>query len=238
MRKIILCSCLTVFLAVLVASGCSSDTPVSSVTPLDVKILVLEDDGSQDTLYAILSYPGFVVTQGGPYYDYTGTDFSAYDLVIFLNGIEYLEVMEDSIQQALMDYVTAGGVLLTTEWLLEEGYHIILESFLPVAHDASFEYESETYTKMVDHPITANIPNTFVTNSDWCLSYMTAHPSPLSSNIQVLFEGSTSGPALVIGDLGSGHTIHWAMGLEYIGEDIWSAEVRQIFLNIAFFSVL
>ncbi|MCP4684192.1 MAG: hypothetical protein GY867_01990 [bacterium] len=235
-----LLTCLITLLTVLLINACSDDDPdpVSSTQPNPARILVLEDGGTEDSLYVVLDAAGFDVTHGGPYYDHTNTDFSAYDLVILLNGVDYGETIEDSIQQAMKDYVTAGGVLLTLEWMLEEGYYDILESFIPVEYNDDYSYASETYIKMAAHEITAAVPDSFATNDDWSLVYMAELPdaSTESTNRTVLFRGLEGGPALTIGDLGSGHTIHWAMAGEYNGSDIWSDEVKQIFVNIAEFS--
>jgi len=111
-----------------------------------------------------------------------------------------------------------------------------LESFLPVKYNDDYSYSPETYLKRTNHAITANLPDSFVTNDDWSLVYMVDHDSSLSVNRTVLFEGLEGGPALTIGDYGSGHTIHWAMAGEYEGVDIWSDEVKQIFINIGKFS--
>ena len=237
MKRTIL-ACLTMLMVALLISACGDDDPVSGTQSDPAKILVLEDNGTEDSLYVVLDAAGFDVTRGGLYYEYTSTDFSAYDLVILLNGVDYGETIEDSIQQAMKDYVMAGGVLLTTEWLLEEGYYDILESFMPVAYDDDYSYSSETYIKMATHPITASVPDTFVTNSDWSLVYMYEldNASTECTNRTILFQGLEGGPALTIGDLGTGHIIHWAMAGEYEGADIWSDEVRQIFINIARFS--
>jgi len=226
----------TMLLLVFLFNACSKD-PVSSKRD-PAKILVLEDGGTEDTLYTVLDSAGFDVTHGGLYYDYTNTDFSAYDLVILLGGVDYGETIEDTIQTALKNYVTAGGNLLTTEWTLEEGYYSILESFMPVAYDGDYSYHPETYVRMATHPITANIPDTFMTNADWALVYMTEldDASTESTNRTVLFKGLEGGPALTIGNLGTGHIIHWAMAGEYEGPDIWSDEVKQIFINIGKFS--
>jgi len=216
--------------------ACGKDSVSSNRGP--AKVLVLEDGGTEDTLYMVLEAAGCEVTRGGLYYEYTNTDFSEFDLVILLNGVDYGETVEDSIQQALKDYVTDGGVLLTIEWMLEEGYYDILESFIPVAYGDDYSYTSETYVKMANHPITANIPDTFMTTSDWALVYMVEldDASTESTNRTVLYKGLEGGPALIIGDLGAGHTIHWAMAGEYRGSDIWTEEVKQIFVNIANYS--
>lgn len=72
-------------------------------------ILILEDGGTQDSVYSILSEAGFNVTLGGPYWQYTGVDIDQYRLVVFLNGVTYSLVMPDSVQLKIRSYVGNGG---------------------------------------------------------------------------------------------------------------------------------
>ena len=234
MRKTLLTG-LVLLLVAFLFNACSNS--VSSKRG-PAKILVLDDGGTEDSLYVVLDSAGFEVTDGGLYYEYTGTDFSMYDLVILLNGIDYGETIEDSIQQAMKDYVTAGGNLLTIEWLLEEDNYDILKSFMPVAYNNDYDYHAETYVKMANHPITAAIPDTFMTYDGWTSIYMTEldDASTECTNRIVLFKGLKSGPAVTMGNLGKGHIIHWAMAGAYRGQNIWSDEVKQIFINIGKFS--
>lgn len=220
----------------LLAISCSKDKPTQSGAGAPTKVLILEDNGTQDTLQFILDSAGFDVTMGGLYYDYTNTNFSAYDLVILLNGVNYGYDIEDSIQTALINYVNGGGVLLTTEWLLEEGNNTIIESILPVSYNSLYAYNGETYLKVTSNAITAGVPDSFDTRAGWSAIYMVDNPASLSTNHVVLFNGKASGPALTMGTYGTGRTIHWAMAGQYWEDDIWSPEVRRIFINIANFS--
>jgi len=208
-------------------------------------ILILEDGATEDSIQTILTDAGYTVTMGGPYDEYTGTDFTAFDLVILLYGYDYGYDIAQNVQQGLKDFVTAGGVLMTTEWLTYEGVGApeweTLIDILPLAYNDDYCDDGEgvcpeTYTKLVDHPITEGLPESFLTPPDWTYSFQAVNDSSLATNIQVLFEGSTSGSALGIGDLGLGHTIHWSMAGVYDGTDIWSTETTRILTNIADFA--
>ncbi len=212
---------------------------------ITTRVLILEDGGTEVSVRTILTDAGYTVTMGGLYDEYTGTDFSAFDLVLLLNGIYYGDTLEAGVQQGLKDFVSAGGVLMTTEWLTYEGtgvdYWDTLMDILPLTYNDDYCDESdgvcpETYTKRVDHPITEGLPATFLTPSDWTYSFQAVNSSSLANNIQVLFEGSTSGSALGVGDFGLGHTIHWSMAGAYGGTDIWSTETTRILTNIAAFA--
>jgi hypothetical protein len=204
-------------------------------------VLILDDDSTQVSASAILSAAGFDVTQGGHYWDYTGTNFSAYDLVILLDGYDYGNSVPDSVQQGLLDFVSAGGVLLTTEWLTYDDDLSLILPALPLAYDGDYCDSGagtcpETYTKVATHAITAGLPASFVTPADWTYSYTSLNASSTSTNVKVLFTGSTSGDALAIGDRGSGHIIHWNMAGVYGGADIWDSNTQKILTNIADFA--
>lgn len=218
------------------------DIELDAVGP---QVLILEDDGSETAVASILTGAGCDVTMGGLYYNYDNTDFSAYDLVIVLYGVDYGYGIDPDVQQALKDFVQAGGVLLTTEWLTYEGtgntdWDTMID-LLPLAYNDDYCDSGagecvETYTKLVDHAITEGLPATFSTPDDWVYSFQVVNSTSVASNIQVLFEGSISGAALGIGEFGTGHVLHWSMGGEYDGSDIWSTETSRILTNIADFA--
>ncbi len=197
---------------------------------------------AQVDVQAILEDAGYTVTLVGLYYDYTGTDFSDYNLVIILYGYD----IAANVQQALKDFVDAGGVLLTTEWLTysavtDDDLNLeTLVELLPLAYNDDYCDSggscAETYTKKVDHPITEGLPANFVTPVDWTYSYQVVNTTSVASNIQVLFEGATSGAALGIGDFGAGHSIHWSMAGIYGGSDLWASGTERILTNIAAFA--
>ncbi|HEX2897841.1 MAG TPA: ThuA domain-containing protein [candidate division Zixibacteria bacterium] len=236
MRKLLFLM-LTLTAAILLVVSCSDDEPTAPV-PVPAKILILEDGGTEDTLQLFLDSAGFDVTMGGLYSNYTGTNFSAYDLVIFLNGVQHTNVMADSIQQALKNYVMGGGVLLITEWMVYDGNTVILDSLSLVTSGASYNDGFEAYLKQLDHPIAAGLPDSFdLPSPDWYWVQTFAKPTSLCTNIQSIYNGvSATSPQLLIGTFGSGRMIHWAMPGQANGADIWYPEVRRIFINIAAFS--
>ncbi|HEX2897840.1 MAG TPA: hypothetical protein VHP63_07315 [candidate division Zixibacteria bacterium] len=237
MRRILI-SFIAIGFVFLLALGCSEDEPTAPVPAVLAKILILEDGGTQDSLFKILDSAGFDVTLGGHYSDYTGTNFSTYNLVILLDGFVTGYTMADSIQTALKNYVQSGGVLLTTDWFNYYANNVIVDSISPLEYGGNYgDGAVERYVKELDHPITAGVPDTFDTYQDWTWIQAVDKANSLSTNRQVLFSGFQAGStALGIGTYGSGRIIHWAMaGVDY-GPNIWSPEVRRIFINIAAFS--
>ncbi len=235
MRRLLFVILVLSFIFLLVLS-CSKDQPTGPVVPGLANVLILEDDLTEDTLLKILDSANFDVTMGGLFFDYTGTNFGAYDLVILLNGYEYDHVIADSIQTALRNYVFNGGVLLSTEWLLFTDYDTILNALLPVSYNNTFTYLPQTFLKVTNHAIAAGVPDSFDTRNGWSFSHTTDNVTSLSTNREVIYNGKTGGPALAIGIYGDGRSIHWSMAGQSNGPNIWSPEVRRLFINIAAFS--
>jgi len=223
--------------AFLLVLSCSEDEPTAPVAA-PAKVLILEDDGTEDTLFKILDSAGFDVTLGGIYHEYKGTDFSAFDLVILLNGLEYTTAMPDSVQQGLKSYVNGGGVLLLTEWFVYYGNQVILDSLSLVTSGGNYNDGFEAYLKQLDHPITAGLPDSIdITNPCGYWYATTARPTSLCTNIQTIYNGVTAAsPQLLIGTFGSGRVIYWAMGGQTQCADLWVSPIRRLFINIAAFS--
>jgi len=236
MKRILILFLAASFLYLLIIS-CNDDNPTESVA-VPAKVLILEDGGSQDSLFKILDSAGFDVTLGGLYSDYTGANFSAYDLVILLNGLTYSNVMPDSVQFGLRNYVNGGGVLLLTEWFVYYGNQVVLDSLSLVTSGGAYNDGFEAYLKQLDHPITAGLPDSIdITNPCGYWYATTARPTSLCTNIQTIYNGVTAGsPQILIGTFGSGRVIYWAMGGQTQCADLWVSPVRRLFINIAAFS--
>jgi hypothetical protein len=223
--------------AFVTAGSCSDSSGPSG----PAEILILNDGGSEAAIADLLTTAGNNVTQGGYYSDYTGTDFSDYDLVILLNGLDYGEDLQAGVEQALLDYVSAGGTLMVTEWLAYSETQALIIAALPLAYQNDYCDQgdgdcNETYTRDANHTITNGVPDSFETPADWSLSFMAVNATSTSTNITVLFTGSIGGPALAVATRGSGRLVQWNMGTEYAGDEIWDANTSKILTNIAQYS--
>ena len=208
---------------------------VLSVRSMSVgqNVLILEDGGTQDSVAAILSRAGYTVTLGGPYWTYTGVGINLYRLVIFLDGVVYGNLMPDSVQSRIRNYVGNGGGLLTTEWILWDGDNYnILRPILPAKYGGTYAYSSELYRKSATHAISQNLPDSFLVPTDWSFS-ATVRDTAATKQAITVFSGAQSGDAVVAGRYGNGKVVHWNMGGQKIGADIWSSEVRTLLRNIA-----
>ncbi len=219
--------------------GCKKDSTAPDTW--HAKIAILDDDSTGTMLGAILTTAGHDVTNLGSYYDYAGADLGGYDLVFMLSGYEYGWDLADSVQQALLDYVSGGGTLVTTEWITYSGNLDLLDPALPLAYDGGYCDTGggdciDTLTVDVRNTITEGLPATFATPPDYTYSYCKVNAASTSSGIQVLLTGQDSGPALAVGAYGSGHILHWNMAGAYEGPDIWDANTSRILTNLALYS--
>ena len=199
-------------------------------------VLILEDNGTEDSVYAILTSNGINTTLGGNYWEYTGAGINQYGLVIFLNGVDWGETMDSSVQQIICDYVYNGGKLLTTEWISwgRYNYYPLIYEIIPVVYDSDYGYDEEMYYKKINHPVSFSLPDSFMVPSDW--SYVwTIRDTASAKQAVTIFTGSLSRDAVVLGKYGSGEIIHWNMAGQYDGDDIWSPEVKTLLKNIAFY---
>ncbi len=199
----------------------------------DHGILILEDGGTEVGVYDILSGADLPVTLAGPYWEFTANRLDGYDVVIFLNGKNYSGRMPAAVQTALRDWVSNGGALLTTEWLMWSGsVNETTTGILPVTYGGTWSTGVETYTREAEHPISANLPASFQTRTDWSFSVTRVDPDPVKDAV-VVFSGSRSEDAVVTGRHGSGRVVHWNMGGVWNGTNIWSIEMRTLLVNIA-----
>lgn len=197
------------------------------------EILILNDAQTQDSIMTILTDAGLTVEDGGPYWQFTDRDISGFSLVILLNGVAWTNAVPQAGQDNLRQFIFNGGMMLSTEWISWSGAtNQTLNSIIPVRYGGSWSTGSETYTVMAEHPITDNLPEEFIVPSNWSFS-VTDRKTDATLNAVTLIRGSRSRDAVVIGDYGNGSIVHWNMGGQYSGRNIWSDEVRQLLINIA-----
>jgi|GEM_PF-3298809 len=237
-------SCLTLFVLsslLVFVIGCGDDDPVTPPVGEKAVIGIMHDDSTHVSMTAILEGAGYEVTDLGLYEDCTLTDFSAFDLVFMLTGYEYGEVLPDTVQQGMLDFMSDGGTLVTTEWLTYSENNDLLRVVLPLAYNGDYCDDGEsacidTVTVDVDHALTRGVAATFTTPPDYTYSFMIVNDAATSTNVMNLMTGVTGGAMLGVGDLGEGHTIHWNNAGCYEGPDIWNDATTRILLNIADFA--
>jgi Secretion system C-terminal sorting domain len=204
-----------------------------STSVLSQSVLILEDNGTEDSVYSILTSNDINTTLGGNYWEYTGAGINQYILVIFLNGVDWGEPMDSTVQQIICDYVFSGGKLLTTEWISwgEYDYYPLIYQIIPVIYDGDYGYDEEMYYKKINHPVGLSLPDSFIVPSDWSYAW-TVRDTASSKQAITIFAGSLSGDAVVLGRYGTGEIIHWNMAGQYDGNNIWSPETKTLLINI------
>jgi len=227
---------------VFVAIGCSDGDDVVNPPPEEMaRIAFMHDDLTHVAMIIALEAAGYEVTDLGLYSDYTGTDFSDYDLVFMLTGYEYGEELPETVQQGLLDFMFNGGTLVTTEWLTYSENNELLTQTLALAYNDDYCDDGDgecidTITVDVDHPLTQGLDATFTTPPDYTYSFMTLNEAATSENAMNLLTGVNAGAVLGIGEWGSGYTIHWNWSGCYGGTDIWNTNTTQIMMNIVDFA--
>lgn len=211
-------------------TGCGSDDPTGPAGGRGT-ILVLGDGGTENHVISTLKAAGFGVRNGGLFHEFTGDGLGGVDAVVLLAGIDYNHDMDDRGETALVAFVSAGGGLLTTEWLTfsasQDNYHQSLGAILPVSYGGGYASGSETYTVMEDHQVTKGLPANFDTGDDSQYSVV----SPRAGAKQ-LIRGDRSGHAVVTWRKG-GRVVSWNMGGEYGGPNVWNADMNKLLVNAA-----
>jgi hypothetical protein len=231
---------LTLLAALILVAGCGSDDdsgPTAPETSGAARVLVLQDEGTETRVMEILTAAGIDAELGPLYHEYGAGDLDRYDAVVFLNCVDYGHGLPDTTQQKYVDYLAAGGGIVTMEWLLYyDSRNEILTDVLPVQEGDDYDYEPETYTRMLDHPIAAGLPRTFPTGDDttavdWTWVEMIPD-TDAAKEVEVVFTGSQSGPVVVAGRHGAGRAVCWGTAGVYDGEDVWSAPTERLLVNI------
>jgi hypothetical protein len=224
--------------ALLLVAACGGDDDPTSPGDTDpARVLVLQDDGTETRVMEILTAAGLDADLGPLYYEYGADDLHEYDAVVFLNCVDYGESLPETTQTKYVEYLAAGGGIVTMEWLLYyDDSNEILTDALPVDYGDDYDYEPETYTRMLDHPIAAGLPATFATGSDttgvdWTWVEMVPVTDP-DRQVEVVFEGSMSGPVVVAGRYGEGRAVCWGTAGVYNGDDVWTEPTERLLVNI------
>jgi Trehalose utilisation len=142
----------------------------SSLSYADAVLLIGSGDSSNNaTIASVLAAQGDTVTIAPTFNNFTGGNLSAYkDVLLVPNGNSFLMGdMPVSGQQALVNYVNAGGGLITSEYLMEktEAQHDFqtLNAAIPVvASSINTSNSPITFSKLTSDPVmNANLPNSF-----------------------------------------------------------------------------
>ena len=213
------------------------------------KVLLLGDaDGnSTTTLASSIADAGFLVTvRPAPEYTWDGTNPSldGFDLVIHLNGNTVGEglTLSAGAQEALVDFVRAGGGFIGSQW---SGYEasigqgvmqdLVLTGFEgPV--DENCSSCSMTYSQVLEHqshPVLAGIPSSFSFMAD---GHASGALIPFTTDPSVVLMRVPSGaPGVVVRSLSAGKVVNFSFapnyGLGGEGQTLTNPDILQLYVN-------
>lgn len=206
--------------------------PANRVTAPTVYVMPSGDSVNDPKVLAALRDAGFAPTQGVSRFIWDGTfaDLNQFDAVLMLDP--FFSDMPDAGEAALVNYVNAGGALVTAETLgfdINNGELTILAPIIPAIATSGFLFRQTTYTQVVDDPILgAYLPNSFTfAAGDFELIAKTGATT--------FYTSSLGGGAGVVGwDVGAGRVLSLSTSVvtgNFINAEIDDANYRRLLGN-------
>jgi hypothetical protein len=196
------CSCLP---------GAKLGPDMRSCLPLSV--LYLGDSGfNAGAIRDRLVVEGFDVVDAAPFFDWNGVtpSLSGIDVVVFLQGQDYTDELSVAADEALTEWMLAGGTVIRSEWIT---YQLVqaesssdIDQYLPVEALSvdSYGYEAEWFVTDPIHPLTAGLDDSWMNVDGGC-----AEVEPFVDTV-VVAESDLCGPMLSYHPFGQngGKVIH------------------------------
>ncbi len=162
---------IVITLALLALSGGLWQQTAASAAPVggaSVYLLISGDAATDSAVTSTLTARGFSVTEGVEWSAFDGSqvNLNLTDVVVFLNNHNWSDDdMPVDGQQALVDFVNAGGGLITGGW---SGYNAngndlqTLEAVFPFTYSSFVSQSPTTYTQVsAEATLNANLPTAF-----------------------------------------------------------------------------
>jgi hypothetical protein len=212
-----------------------SSEPVSvEVTGLEVLVLWDTMAAGTPSLVEAMELAGLYVTLSTTdetAYDGTNPSLDAFDAVLHMNGTTYSTGMPESGQQALVDWVEAGGTFVHGEWNAYEtlyGSHTILSSLDTLVRVGGYEGAGFSFVAQGDHPTHAELPET-VTIGEYC-GYNDGFAVSGATVLWKSEDGTEDFAAFL--PVGDGMSIGFAVAGNYQERGcLESAELQQMYIN-------
>ncbi len=179
-------------------------------------LLLATGDTTLNTLTEnTLTGAGFSVTVRSPYVEFGAGELAGIEAVVLLPNFDWIGDMPLASQAALVDFVEAGGGLITGEWTVWKtgtGTFAELADILPVVATSSYTYGSPvTYTQATaDAVINAGLPAAFSFPGDSFLgveTYFTAKPG---ATVFYTSTGAAGGAGVVGWEVGNGRVLQFS----------------------------
>lgn len=164
----------------------------------------------------VIEAGGATVVIGKAYTSFTSADLTGVDVVLlFPNNNWGSGDMTVSAQSALVDFVSAGGGLITSEWTnwkVGAGQFQTLKSALPVVATTQYTGGSAiTYTSVTpDGTLTAGLPSSLTFTADNFAGVESFFTAKSGATVYFSSSGGANGAGLVGWDYGDGRVLQFS----------------------------
>jgi hypothetical protein len=206
------------------------------------KVLLLADTGGTGTaaLQSALAAAGNDVTTVTPEYCWNGTNpsLSGFNAVIHLDGSTYSQPLTASAQQALENFVAAGGGFIGSQWDGYErvqgqqtGMNDLVLQLWPGPNNSNSNPTLNVVPGQASHPVLAGIPSSFTFAAagydDGPQVVFATQPSTV-----LMTTGASGGPAVTVRNYGTGHVAFFAIAPNYAGpQDLLNTNIQRLYTN-------
>jgi hypothetical protein len=210
---------------------------VAAVTPalqepdaIGNKVLVIADGGTQADVIPLLTGAGYVVTQviDDSIYDGSNPPLAAFSLVVLLDGPGVTSDMPAGGQNAIKNFVTAGGGLISTEWLAYEVanlHYTIMQPLIPLTW-GSYAEGLFTWNVTAAHPVTSGVSPSFNVSTSADIGTVNSGTALVTS--------SSGDPMVIVKQVGSGRVVHFSCAGNYNGYHPFTVpDMQRLLLNAA-----
>ncbi|MCD4747827.1 MAG: hypothetical protein K8R59_00515 [Thermoanaerobaculales bacterium] len=202
------------------------------------EVLLIWDEVNADAnaLVAVFQAAGMNVTLSATsetLYDGNNPSPAGFDAVVHLNGVTYAVGMPAAGQQALVDYVTAGGAFVSSEWnayeVDDKQSAVILEPLVLIRRESGDNGEITVSDApfVTAHPVLANVPSTFTFGGAYNIG-----PERYPGLGTVLMRDELGSAAVVVQQVGAGRAVsfhHGGSGNDY--HTLTDPNVQQLYVD-------
>jgi para-nitrobenzyl esterase len=188
----------------------------ASASAHDVLVLSSGSTALDDQLRTILQNQGHVVTMGNKFTGFSGEGLAGQDVVLLLPNLDGgTGDMPLAGQDALVNFISAGGGLVTSEWTIYMsvfGGFAALVPVLPVLPNVSYsESRSITYKEAAPDPqLNSGVPSTLTFTADNYYGTETYFAPRRGATVFYTSTGGSGGAGVVGWQFGSGRVIQFS----------------------------
>ena len=201
-----------------------------TATQIAGSVLVIRDGGTEADVASVLAGAGYTVTLGPDDEHWNGSNPApdGFAAVVLLDGPTFGSDMPDSGQAALVRYVSNGGGLIFTEWILyesDQGRYATLRPLIPMSSRSSSSGVSQ-YVVTRLHPVTNGVSSTFSVESG-----LTSGHAVSGSELVTLPNGEA---VVVAADYALGHIVEFGMAGNWSGyRPLTQPDLQRLLVNAA-----